>query len=300
MDTAGHPLRVDALEHVTRAQLEERYLSSPGSPVVLKGAIRSWPALTKWTFRFVGDRFGAEDIVAMDRLLTPTAAFRMKVGTFVEYCGNPERFAKRVDTTQPLYTALQPFSLDSDLLDDFVWPEAIANMYSELGPEIHDWYLHEFGVLLIGPAGTLTPLHEDLFGTHAWLAQIMGRKRFRFFPPDRDGGVRRRSARAARRQVDHSLDKTADAPRYEVVVNQGDMIIFPQGWRHEVVSLDPSISLSFNFVNNTNYVAHLLEIFRDLPAWSKRLNTPRMRAALPLEWDSKDFEGQVASSTSSV
>ena len=200
--------------------------------------------------------------------------FKMRLRTFLKYCEDPSLLAERA-AGSPLYFGFQPFCRECSLLNDFTWPEECNNLYADLGDEIYEWYLRHFGVLLIGPAGTVTPTHADLFGTHAWLAQLWGSKKFVFEPPDR-----------------HREPSTDDLPpnlQYEAVVHAGDLIVFPQGWRHNVTSLTASISLSFNFVNHTNYAAHLLEICRDLPAWMRRLDSPALRKALNITWKSDDF-----------
>ena len=35
----------------------------------------------------------------------------------------------------------------------------------------------------VGPKGAMTPLHVDVWFTHAWLSQLEGRKRWLIFPP---------------------------------------------------------------------------------------------------------------------
>lgn len=281
MDTSisnsGERLSIERILAPGRVAFEQEYLTSPGRPVILTNVITKWPALGKWTFGFLATLFGDTQVVAMDQLFTPEKAFRLSFRMFMRFCENPSVLGERVSGF-PLYFGFQPFCRDSSLLSDFNWPEECDNLYSHLGDDVYDWYLREFGVLLIGPAGTVTPDHVDLFGTHAWLAQLCGSKRFVFEAPDAD---EKHAPASSRNGV------------YEAVVNAGDMIVFPQGWKHTVTSLAPSISLSFNFVNYTNYSAHLLEIFRDLPKWTRRLDNPTLRKALNIDWTS-DFRESFA------
>ena len=273
----------------TKEEFEREYLSTPGRPVILTEAMTTWPALDRWSFAFFAVRFGDRDVVAFDQLLAPKKALRMKLRTFLQYCEDPARLSRRLGDAGPLYVAFQPFACGSLLLGDFSWPAGIDNVYMSIGDEVYDWYLRTFGVLLIGPSGTITPWHEDLFGTHAWLGQIVGCKHFVFCAPDEAFTLGKQAATAARRNAD-CIDRCAeDAPKYEGVVNPGEMIVFPKGWSHCVTALSPSISLSFNFVNSTNILAHMLEIFRDLPAWAERLNSPALRKALSITWSQKDL-----------
>jgi Cupin-like domain len=250
-----------------RSTFESRYLRPPGRPVILTDIVTKWPAFGKWTFGFLSDAFGDRPVVAKDQLFTPKKAFHMTFRTFLRFCENPVLLEKRVSGS-PLYFGFQPFSRESGLLKDFAWPEECDNLYAHMGDGVYDWYLRHFGVLLVGPAGTVTPTHVDLFGTHAWLAQLCGSKRFVFEAPS----------------LDERAPNAGASCMYEAIVHAGDMIVFPQGWKHSVTSLAPSISLSFNFVNHTNIAAHLLEIFRDLPAWTNRVDTPELRKALNITW----------------
>jgi hypothetical protein len=271
--------RVPRVTRITREELEARYLTSPGQPIVLTNVARSWPACKKWTFQYLSDLYGHSSVVAADRLITPNKAFQLSLRTFLRFCENPSLLEERVGPVR-LYVGLQPLCLASSLTEDFVWPKACDNLYAHLGDEIYDWYLREFGVLLIGPAGTVTPDHVDLFGTHAWLAQLHGRKHFDFESPS-VGAQKERSPSPGRFN-------------WEAELGPGDIIILPQGWTHRVTSLTPSISLSFNFVNHTNFGAHLLEICRDLPAWVRRLNSPQIRKTIGITWSNPHFPSATA------
>ena len=43
----------------------------------------------------------------------------------------------------------------------------------------------DFRFCYLGPAGTFTPLHRDVYGSYSWSANVVGRKMWWFFPPDR-------------------------------------------------------------------------------------------------------------------
>jgi hypothetical protein len=102
----------------------------------------------------------------------------------------------------------------------------------------------------LGPLGTYTNFHND--PTHNLLAQVVGVKRVRLFPPQ---------AAAALRPAPPPLQNTATLPRetfsnpalvaafpfpmLETVLHPGDMAFIPKGWWHEVEALTPSFSVSF-------------------------------------------------------
>lgn len=43
----------------------------------------------------------------------------------------------------------------------------------------------DFRFCYLGPAGTFTPLHRDVYASYSWSANIVGRKMWWLFPPDR-------------------------------------------------------------------------------------------------------------------
>lgn len=87
----------------------------------------------------------------------------------------------------------------------------------------------------IGPAGTRTPLHYDW--KDVAIAQLAGRKRVWLLPPD-DPRVENRESRFG----------DADVTRLgaeELVLEPGELLFLPTGWWHEVIALEPSVTVSF-------------------------------------------------------
>ncbi len=87
----------------------------------------------------------------------------------------------------------------------------------------------------IGPAGTRTPLHYDW--KDAAIAQLEGVKRVYVLPPD-DPRVDNRESRFG------DADVTRLGAR-EVILGPGDLLFLPTGWWHEVIALEPSVTVSF-------------------------------------------------------
>ena len=50
----------------------------------------------------------------------------------------------------------------------------------------------DFRFCYLGPAGTFTPLHRDVYASYSWSANVVGRKMWWFFPPDRLARVKDR------------------------------------------------------------------------------------------------------------
>ncbi len=76
--------------------------------------------------------------------------------------------------------------------------------------------------IFIGPAGTRTPLHLDPYGTHAWFVQVLGRKRFKLYPPCALPLICNGSRFAA--CDDQDFPSFSSTPHYEATVCPGDLL----------------------------------------------------------------------------
>ena len=228
--------------------------------------------------------------IVADTLGKPTAARKIALSDFVDYIEAPEQTALgQIPTPTPFYmNSYSPFVAHPELLRDFTDPYFVNNWYRTLQGPAADWYNDGFGWVFIGPAGTVTPLHVDLFGTHAWLAQIAGRKRCWLYAPS-DAGYLYDG------RVNPLMPDLNQFPLYrkaspiELVLEPGEVLFIPTGWMHYVIALEKSITLTFNFVDASNFASHMLAIARDLPYWARKVDTPAMRQSLGIRWSSKGW-----------
>lgn len=280
----------DHRTHLSTEEFRSRYLAGDGTPVVVTDAVEQWPARA-WSFDFFRQRYGDDVVIVADTLGRPNAARKATIRDFLNYVEYPDGSAlSQVPTPTPLYmNSYSPFVQHPELLDDFQEPYFIDNWYRKMKGDFADWYNQGFGWVFLGPAATVTPLHVDLFGTHAWLAQIVGRKRITLYPPSQSSYLYGGAVDPLRPNLER-FPLYANATPIELVLEPGEVVFIPTGWFHHVVSLDNSISLTFNFVNESNFATHVLAISRDLPLWTKKTGTPAMRQALGIEWVCKGWE----------
>jgi len=137
----------------------------------------------------------------------------------------------------------QIFKTNKELLSDYEVPKYFFDWFVFLPGFMKLIYPRIF----IGPSGAVTPLHSDIWGTHAWLAQLVGRKRWILFSSDQkpllyDFRVNPRNPDLERFPL---FRKTRPI---ECTIGPGDLIFVPGGWAHEVVSLDPTISITHNYM----------------------------------------------------
>jgi hypothetical protein len=86
-------------------------------------------------------------------------------------------------TSKPLVCTGQ--KLRNGKIDDWLNPP-----YIPTGRGVNVGSGGDFRFVYLGPKGTFTPLHRDVYSSYSWSANVVGRKVWWLFPPDRMQGVR--------------------------------------------------------------------------------------------------------------
>ena len=272
MLTAPQPRTLDRRSKISKEEFCREYLSGSGKGVIITDAMDTWAAKSKWTFDFFRNTYGDDIVNVEDDLKQATVSRVVRLREFLDYVEAPGwsrlgKLARSKGLTQSLYLfRYAPYRLHPEILQDIGELYFCENWYSHLKPPLKGWMDELLGWIFIGPKGTLTRLHVDLLQTHAYLGQLVGRKKCVFFSPDDTpylyGG-----------QVDPwnpDLEKYplyAKATPYEVILHPGELAFFPRHWWHQVLALDNSITVSFNIINETNFSDHLIELLRMVPAY---------------------------------
>jgi len=247
MSTASKRLTVDRLTQVDRrAGLSVREFRSeylyPGKPVVITNAIDDWKARHLWTLDYFRSRYGDTQITLSKyegEHYRAKAVETASLGSFI-------------DAIEASDFATYPYYIRDDWRIFVAYKELLADY--RVPKYFFDWYVFIPGFMrliypriFIGPKGAITPLHCDIWETHAWLAQLIGRKRWLLFSPDQ----RRFLYDYKVQPGDADLEKFPlfrEARPLECTIGPGDVIFVPGGWAHEVVSLDATISITHNYL----------------------------------------------------
>ncbi|MFO0611618.1 MAG: cupin-like domain-containing protein [Polyangiaceae bacterium] len=211
-----------------------------GRPLILTEFTRHWPALGRWSLDDLRARFGEAEVEVMaDREADPERdrnfeAHRRNV-RFGEYLDRIAGGASN-DTYLVAHNAgLQNPAL-RPLLDD-VRPPADMFDLARLPVATSLW---------VGPAGTHTPLHHDT--TNLLFCQMWGRKRFWLISPFETAllhGARDFYAAATAEDIESGRHPELAGVRVSrLELGPGDALFLPAGTWHEVLALEPSISIS--------------------------------------------------------
>ncbi|XP_067685892.1 2-oxoglutarate and iron-dependent oxygenase JMJD4-like [Haliotis asinina] len=132
----------------------------------------------------------------------------------------------------------------------------------------------DYQFVYIGPKGSWTPFHADVFRSYSWSANICGRKKWIFFPPGEEKCLTDVFGQLV---YDVTSNELADQSRYpnykhlehrlEVYQEEGEIIFVPSGWHHQVYNVEDTISINHNWLNGCNIDlcwAHIQQCLQDV------------------------------------
>lgn len=244
----------------------------PLRPVILTDATKHWAALGKWTPELFRDRYGALDVTIDGKTYN--------VGDFIDlvlhssrehpapYLRNQlvsEWLPELMPDITPLPQCTEPNWLESKL---FLWKKSLTSIE-----------------IFIGGEGSEFPiLHYDNLHTHAFLMQLYGSKLFIVYPPDQSpfmyprDGIHRNKSNVD--DVEHpNLAKYplfAHATPTKFILEAGETIFVPAGWWHTTRMLSPSVTVSANTANQSNWKA-----FTQDYVTNAAIHRPYLRRYLP-------------------
>jgi len=105
--------------------------------------------------------------------------------------------------------------------------------------------------LFVSGKGSRTRLHKDPFGSHAILCQFYGKKKMFLYHPDKEKEVMKDGEFVDLMNVDHAKFpnfKNINAD-YEDTLEEGEIVLYPSGWFHDVTCTSDSVSITWNLVH---------------------------------------------------
>jgi len=244
------------IERRTNLSAEEffREYAVKNRPVVISDALKGWAALDKWTPQFFADRYPEKVVKFRDKSELPMASFIQKV--------------RNSTPQQPA-----PYWTNAPVLEHF--PELITDIDPNLPYFKPNWaerfFLHPgmrstlkrgsmIEIYIGGNGGAFPIVHWDGLSTHAFLMQIYGRKRYYAWSPEDSAYMYPQGEPpnlSPLRDVENpDLEKYplfAKARLTTFILEPGEMLFVPSRWWHTAKMLTPSITLSINTLNTSNW-----------------------------------------------
>jgi histone arginine demethylase JMJD6 len=262
-----------ALEIPRRSNLSYEQFAAehlyPGRPVVITDALKDWKAVGRWTPEFFKQQFGAMTFTIHDTL-------RSQIG-YKDAAGATEyTMAAFVDRVQASTDASPAPYFRNRILADY-FPTLVGDIQPPPAYFTPNWLTEKYLVKSVGQhlnrgaaieiyiggkGGAFPVLHYDGSATHAFLMQIYGVKEYIVYPPDQ-----REFLYPSPDSRNLSMVNSLDAPDLErfprfaqargarFELHPGELLFVPALWWHTAKMLTPSITVSINTVNDSNWSA---------------------------------------------
>lgn len=227
-------------------------------PVVVAGAARAWPAMSRWTPGFFRESFG-------DKLVHVSYDRQMRFDQFIDAI-----LASTRESPGPymyrLFICDHLPDLVADLLpvNEYAFPRRLASPLMPRAWRRPDGYLK----LLIGGVGGRFPvMHYDGENMHAAITEIYGDKECFLYPPEDGPYLYPRPERPNHSQVDDlaapdlsRFPLLARANQHRTVIHPGDTLFIPSRWWHTTRVLSTSISVCTNMLDSSNWPGFVSEV----------------------------------------
>lgn len=232
---------LDSISRPTKTTFNTGY-GFAARPALLTGVMDDWAATHKWTEEFFQGQMGDyEDYAVRTNDSGDKKLFRVAdYFTYMKNCSDPH----------PYYFKNSRFHLNTAMEEDYKVPSYFYNCLQLMGDRLP--LAFQLSWMYIGAKNTYSALHLDIFNTSAWNAVVSGRKKWVFYPPEQGKYLYNGQVNPFRPDLD-KYPEFAKARPLVCVQNPGEIVYTPTGWWHAVFNEEAGVSLTENFVNETNY-----------------------------------------------
>ena len=237
---------IDSIPAPSLVTFKQTYMDKE-KPVVIKNAASDWPAFCerRWSIEYIRQVAGQRTVpVELGTKYTSDdwTQTLITVNEFVDkYILNGHNLEKKGYLAQH-----ELFEQISELRDDIIIPDYCCLSSSDDDKVlINAWF---------GPEGTVSPLHHDPY--HNLLVQVVGEKLIRLYDRQETDNLYPHNSplldNTSQVDVEHcdheKFPNFADAPYFECILKEGEMLYIPPKWWHYVRSKSISFSVSFWWV----------------------------------------------------
>lgn len=240
---SGKRVAVDRIERCSLGEFYEHYLSKR-TPVIFTGLSDDWSARKKWSWRSLQKTYGATRVrVSMGGEVSA----RVPLSRYIDYVQSPDDYdAKGTPYLRDWNFLADHPEMAADFSEPFFANDWLMLIDRRIRPDLRWVYA--------GPSASTSPLHIDTIGTHAWLCQLIGKKRWKLFAPtDVPESYLEKGANAFRPEGAR-FPRLLTATCWEATLEPGETIFVPYGWRHQIENVGPSLALTGNYIDASNYI----------------------------------------------
>eukprot|EP00357_Protocruzia_adherens_P004338 CAMPEP_0115001734 /NCGR_PEP_ID=MMETSP0216-20121206/17570_1 /TAXON_ID=223996 /ORGANISM="Protocruzia adherens, Strain Boccale" /LENGTH=288 /DNA_ID=CAMNT_0002367161 /DNA_START=1349 /DNA_END=2215 /DNA_ORIENTATION=- len=266
-----HPLRKTHKTDLTVSQFKQKH-AKIFKPTVITDCHSHWPLVTgEGPRKILADLYGDSSVKVAPRCFTNATPGEIKVKDWLVY-------AQGQHDEDPMDLA------DSDFVEKF---PALTHLYSvpEYFPDDIYGKLGEerppFRWITMSTDRSGSTWHQDPSATVAWNALVEGRKRWAIYPPEViPPGMTSLSKQSpfagteSPTQLQWYLEVypmlSDEEKPIEFIQHPGECVYMPPNWWHMVLNLEPTFSVTHNYVDEFNYVDCMKDLlFDDIEAFYK-------------------------------
>lgn len=229
-------------------------------PVIVSGAFEHWPARHGWSLTRLRERWGHVEV--------PVKGKPWLLGDYISAV-----LASTPAQPAPYLHNLPLSHLPAEVRSDIGAMPACTRPNWLEHPLVRLLSAQTHEELYIGGAGASFPmLHYDGAHTHAFLMQIEGVKEYVAFAPDQGAYMYPRQGRLIRNRSQIDNVEAPDLQRFpdfakargmRFELHPGETLFVPSGWWHTARILTPSITVSVNGAQRSNWRSYV----QDYPAY---------------------------------
>lgn len=262
----------------------------PNRPVILTGLARNWECFRRWAgpenagvdLNYLRDKLKGLEVPVADcgrSEFNAHCKLKMPFDDFAQYWQNQHQTTDSSKDCPSLY--LKDWHLRK-ALPDYKFYETPSYFGSDwLNEYLVDVDADDYMFVYMGPSGTWTPFHSDVFGSFSWSTNITGTKQWIFLAPGEEAKLADPLGNYPF-IVDPEGLNGAGVNYHIVHQSAGETVFVPSGWYHQVRNEADTISVNHNWFNGCN-VAFIWQILRTM--------LDQVRAEIDDCRDMDDFEG---------
>lgn len=232
---------IDQVDNINVRDFKNEY-GIKSRPLLIKKITNNWQAMSRWTFDFFREEFGDTVQTASRKIEGRKETKEVTLSEYIDYVQHGQ-------DSHPYYLNNCKFHLGTYLEDHYsasghfdCW---LKQTGKASGKNALSW-------IFIAAVNTTSALHLDIWNTSAWNAVVSGKKLWLFFPRDQETYLY--GGRVNPFDPDYEkFPEYRKATPYICIQRPGEIVFTPSNWWHAVLNIEAGISITENFVNETNY-----------------------------------------------
>ncbi|MEP1206173.1 MAG: cupin-like domain-containing protein [Rhizobiaceae bacterium] len=270
-------MQLEVVKDISQEEFVAEYVAK-NKPVVVDNipySAESWTpealkdSIGELTTQIYGTLFDLENIASLEEYLEDH--FGQTGGAYPEDVPYVRWYNQLKDVDfvwgDEAFEALQPFWQKPACVPDHDLIVPVTSDTKSVDPVMDNF---PYRGILIAARGARTRMHRDPFCSDAIVAQFYGTKQAVLYHPDRTQELMEASDGSSFGgfidvREEGNLDVITAEPDYQGLISPGQMIYIPHGWLHDVLVVDDSVSVTWNFVHKQG-AQEFLQYLKDDPS----------------------------------